>query len=816
MLSRLITAVSGTILIVSVIAFAAAAPAGAQQGVQQSGVKIGVFFPDPQFPGEQLPSNDDVNDFDALIGAKTDVFLWYESISENFYAETFEPMAQAGRTIQLAWEPHDFAKDPNNQPEYRLQTITAGNHDDDIRRWARELRDFGHEVLFRPMCEMNGDWVAWAGNANGNSPGDYIPAWRHIHDIFVEEGATNVKWVWSPNRDGSIASAQATFDTYYPGDAYVDYIGMNGYNWGRLYTTPQWTSQWQMLDEVFGYSYDVAVANTDKPVVICETATTEVGGDAANGGKAEWIRDAFEQLPQRFPRVELITWFNINKETDWRVNSSSESLEAFRAAVAAPDTEAPSVTIDSPAPGASLSDVVTVSATAADNAGVDRVELYVGDNLVETRAAAPFDFQLATRVFADGSYPLRVKAYDAAGNVATAEVSVSIDNTVARNYYMGWYDNATPGMRTWLIIGNPGTTPQHAEVYIGGALVGSYDIGPSQRVTPTYAGLVDGPVKVASTTGGELLVSERVIYNGSFSELAATPEEELSSDQLLAWYDQLSPGMSSWVVISNHGNQTAEVDVYLADELVGRYEVAAGDSIAPDYDGRMDGPLRVVCTNGQPLNVSQRVTYGAAFNEVRGEPSVQLASEYSFTWYDEQSPGMRTWVVVGNQGSQTAQVGIYIAEQLVGFYSIPAGGRVTPEFPNVMDGPVRVVCTNDQPLIVSQRSTYLGSFEEVPGAAQADLDSEQWFAWYDSASAGMKTWILVGNKSSQAVEVDIEIAGENMGRYSIPAGGRVTPVFPGEINGPVKVKGAAGQPLVVSQRTTFQNSFDELPGTMLN
>lgn len=816
MLSRLITAVSGTILIVSLIVFAAAAPAGAQQGAQQSGVKIGVFFPDPQFPGEQLPSNDDLNDFDALIGAQTDVFLWYESISESFYVDAFKPMAQAGRTIQLAWEPHDFSKDATNQPEYRLQTITAGDHDAEIRRWARELKAFGYEVLFRPMCEMNGDWVTWGGNVNGNSPEDYIPAWRHIHDIFVEEGATNVKWVWSPNRDGSIASAQVTFDTYYPGDAYVDYVGMNGYNWGRLYTTPQWTSQWQMLDEVFGYSYDVAVANTDKPIVISETATTEVGGDAQNGGKAEWIRDAFEQLPQRFPRVELITWFNINKETDWRINSSPGSLQAFRDAVAAPDVEAPSVTIDSPAPGASLSETVSVSTTAIDNNGISRVELYVGDNLVETRASAPYDFNLATRVFTDGSYILTVKAYDASGNVGTAEVGVAIGNTVARNYYLGWYDNGTPGMNTWLIIGNPGATAQHAEVYIGGTLVGSYDIDPSQRVTPMYAGLVDGPVKVASTGGGELLVSERVIYNGSFSELPATPESELSSDQFLAWYDQLSPGMSSRVIISNHGNQTAQVDVYLADELVGNYSVAAGDSIAPEYDGMMDGPLRVVCSNGQPLNVSQRVLFGAAFNEVKGEPQEQLASEYHFTWYDQLSPGMRTWVVVGNQGSQTAQVGIYIAGRLVGFYSIPAGGRVTPDFPSVMDGPVRVVCTNDQPLIVSQRSTYLGSFEEVPGAAQADLDSEQWFAWYDSASAGMQTWILVGNKSNQTVEVDIEIAGSNMGHYSIPPAGRITPVFPGEINGPVKVKGSAGQPLVISQRTTFQNSFDELTGTMLN
>ncbi len=48
------------------------------------------------------------------------------------------------------------------------------------------------------------------------------------------EGATNVDWVWSPNRDGSTAAALNTFTTLYPGDAYVDYIGFSGYNWGTM------------------------------------------------------------------------------------------------------------------------------------------------------------------------------------------------------------------------------------------------------------------------------------------------------------------------------------------------------------------------------------------------------------------------------------------------------------------------------------------------------------------------------------------------------------------------------------------------------
>ena len=319
-----------TVIIFLVLAVALlGGAANAQAQTPPANLELGVFFPDPQLPDEQLPSVGDLHDFEASIGRQTDVFLWYESIGEDFYADAFRPMAQEGRAIQLAWEPHDFSLPANNQPAYRLKNITAGNFDTDIRRWARQLRDFGYPIYFRPMCEMNGDWVTWGGTVNGNVPSDYIPAWRHIHDIFVQEGATNVKWVWAPNRDGSNSEAQATFNTYYPGDAYVDYVGINGYNWGTLYNTPDWTSSWQSFEEVMRYSYDVAAANTSKPIVIAETATTEVGGNSQNGGKAQWISDALASLPTRFPRISMLTWFNINKETDWRVESSSGSLQAF-------------------------------------------------------------------------------------------------------------------------------------------------------------------------------------------------------------------------------------------------------------------------------------------------------------------------------------------------------------------------------------------------------------------------------------------------------------------------------------------------------
>lgn len=259
------------------------------------------------------------------LGKGFDIYLHYQSLPEDFDTGLAEWLWQRGTKIQVAWEPHNPSKDPGNQPEYRLTTITNGNHDAAIYRWARQIKAFGHPVYFRAMCEMNGDWTAWGAYTNGNRPEDYIPAWRRVRDIFREVGADNAKFIWSPNRAGDDADAEDIFNNFYPGDSYVDYVGINGYNWGLMYDTPEWSSSWMGFAEVFGPSYRAAVRRTKKPVFIAEMATTEVGGD-----KAEWIRQAFARARADFPRIKAIVWFNYNKETDWRIDNNGANLEAFR------------------------------------------------------------------------------------------------------------------------------------------------------------------------------------------------------------------------------------------------------------------------------------------------------------------------------------------------------------------------------------------------------------------------------------------------------------------------------------------------------
>jgi beta-mannanase len=204
---------------------------------------------------------------------------------------------------------------------YTAQAILAGQYDAYVRAWAAGLRAAGGPVLLRFDHEMNGNWSAWSPGVNGQTAAGFVAAWRHVHDIFAAAGASNVQWVWSPNvvYNGSVPLADL-----YPGDAYVDRVGIDGYNWG----TSDRDHNWQSFASVFDATLAQVAQLTSRPAMIAEVASTEVGGD-----KAAWITDFFAGLSRR-PAIGGFIWFDINKETDWRLDSSAPARSSFAAGLA--------------------------------------------------------------------------------------------------------------------------------------------------------------------------------------------------------------------------------------------------------------------------------------------------------------------------------------------------------------------------------------------------------------------------------------------------------------------------------------------------
>ena len=213
-----------------------------------------------------------------------------------------------------------------------LTDITAGKYDAGLIRWAQGAKAFGRPFFLRFNWEMNGDWYGWGKQAQQN-PANYVAAWRHFHNIVTAQGATNVTWVFCPNIEYGGSTSLAAL---YPGDAYVDWTCIDGYNWGTSAEKPN--ESWKSFTTVIKPTYDrlLSVA-PNKPIVIGETSTNDSGGS-----QAAWTSSVLKtELPNNFPRIKGLVWFNWNvfennKHWPFNIESSPAHQAAFREGIASP------------------------------------------------------------------------------------------------------------------------------------------------------------------------------------------------------------------------------------------------------------------------------------------------------------------------------------------------------------------------------------------------------------------------------------------------------------------------------------------------
>ncbi len=272
--------------------------------------------------------------FEADAGKRASILFfglpWYiDGVSQPFRTTLFEAVRQRGSIPMVDWLSWELsAGGSKRQPDFQLADIIRGDYDAHIRAWAEGAKAWGHPFFLRFGHEMNGAWFPWSEAANGNRAGEFVRAWRHVHDLFAEVGATNATWVWAPNQefDGSQPLAGL-----YPGDAYVDWVGMDGYNWGAYPDRAGWVS----FEHLFGRLYrNLGRIAPQKPVMVAEFAANESGGS-----KAAWIRRTFETaLPESYSRVRAIVWFNWAEQAgrSWPIESSPASLRAFRRGIGLP------------------------------------------------------------------------------------------------------------------------------------------------------------------------------------------------------------------------------------------------------------------------------------------------------------------------------------------------------------------------------------------------------------------------------------------------------------------------------------------------
>jgi beta-mannanase len=248
--------------------------------------------------------------------------------NDAFPTTPMENIRAHGSIPVLSWSSQSIPSSLN-EPDFQLSDLISGRYDEFIREFATEAKEWGHPFFLRFNWEMNGNWFPWSEGVNGNGAGEYVTAWRHVHDIFTSVGAANVSWVWCPFVDpgGSLQS----LESLYPGDAYVDWTGLDGYNWG---TNPASPRGWKSFDQLFSRSYEAITEGLapSKPMMLGEVGSSEHGGS-----KPQWIEDALEGIPSEFPQMRAMLWFDkFDDNMDWPIETSAAATSAFAEAIQEP------------------------------------------------------------------------------------------------------------------------------------------------------------------------------------------------------------------------------------------------------------------------------------------------------------------------------------------------------------------------------------------------------------------------------------------------------------------------------------------------
>ncbi len=239
--------------------------------------------------------------------------------------------------------PRSGFEEEKPDPLYTMDNFLAGIFDKDLKKWAKKAKACDFPLLVEFGTEMNGSWFPWngywngAGNMSYGNPGEFDgpekfkEVYRRIITICREEGANNITWFFHVNVENDPITNWNKMKNYYPGDEYIDWIGVSAY--GSLEYTEPWrelktllTDNWQEISHI---------SSNNKPIALVEWGIYE---NPSLGNKAKWITDAllsFSQGAVYSNKIKAISYWNEawedeNDLINLRIDSSPESLQAYK------------------------------------------------------------------------------------------------------------------------------------------------------------------------------------------------------------------------------------------------------------------------------------------------------------------------------------------------------------------------------------------------------------------------------------------------------------------------------------------------------
>jgi hypothetical protein len=298
----------------------------------------------PSYPGArsalgaltgQTDASKTPDEFESALpgGKKISLVNWFMFYSTSGTTANMLPgdevqsLIDRGYTPVITWEmmyqeyPRLHAVQPN------FDQLLSGKFDGYIDAFAAKVKSYSGAVVMRIFHEFEGDWYCWSLTNNGRDPGKYIAAFRHVVNRFRAEGAGNAKWMWCLNAEPKPYLRYNNIMSCYPGDNYVDIVATDIYNHPDL-GTPDWKSFRYTMAESY---YSLAKYFAHKPLYVCEVGCREryPGEPSASQTKGGWLCQMNADLQAYFGKVEAVVFFSMQKEHDWRVQSSQPAHDAF-------------------------------------------------------------------------------------------------------------------------------------------------------------------------------------------------------------------------------------------------------------------------------------------------------------------------------------------------------------------------------------------------------------------------------------------------------------------------------------------------------
>lgn len=274
-------------------------------GVDANGLSWGAYV------GENIS---DIAEFETATGRSPDIIAVFVHWGSNrdFPMQYKDAVAGRNKTLLVFWEPLGFNGLRTEDPGFSYDSILRGDWDGYFVNFTLDAQAYGGPVILVPFPEMNLAETSWGGTVNNNSAQKHILAYQRIRKVSPK--VANVKYGWTVNNIAWPDVPGNRIEDYYPGEGSVDYVGVDGFNFG---------DDSKSFEDAFGPAL-ARLEKYSKPVYIFSTACYD------GSAKSEWIENGLGKLAQNYPFVHGWAWFNADKEHDWRVDSDPESLEAFR------------------------------------------------------------------------------------------------------------------------------------------------------------------------------------------------------------------------------------------------------------------------------------------------------------------------------------------------------------------------------------------------------------------------------------------------------------------------------------------------------